>query len=33
MIDGCYFNVVGFPIHKFSKEMVELIRSGKLLLN
>ncbi len=29
-IQGCYFNVVGFPVHRFSKEVVQLIQEGAL---
>ena len=25
-ISGCYFNVMGFPIHKFAKTMSDLIK-------
>jgi septum formation protein len=31
-IDGCYFNVMGFPLHSFSKQVVQLIDQGKLVL-
>ncbi len=31
-IQGCYFNVMGFPLHKFSKEVVGLIEEGLLPL-
>lgn len=29
-IEGCYFNVVGFPLNRFSKEVVGLIEEGIL---
>lgn len=29
-IDGCYFNVVGFPVHRFTKELLALIQGGHL---
>ena len=33
-IEGDYFNVVGFPLHRFSLEMVDILQelgeSGKL---
>lgn len=32
-IDGCYFNVMGFPLHAFSREVVQLIRDGHLQLS
>lgn len=32
-IEGCYFNVMGFPLHAFSSEMVKLIRQGHLQLS
>lgn len=31
-IHGCYFNVVGMPLHRFSKELHTLIDNGKLQL-
>ena len=31
-IDGCYFNVMGFPLHAFSVEVARLIREGRLAL-
>jgi septum formation protein len=31
-IDGCYFSVVGFPVHRFCKEVVRLIENGTLPL-
>lgn len=31
-IQGCYFNVMGFPLHRFSQEVTALIRSGQLHL-
>jgi septum formation protein len=31
-IDGCYFSVVGFPVHRFCKEVVRLIEDGTLPL-
>jgi len=27
-IEGCFHNVVGFPLHRFSAEMLELVESG-----
>jgi septum formation protein len=24
-IEGCYFNVVGFPVHRFCKEFLQLL--------
>lgn len=31
-IDGCYFNIMGFPLHRFSVEVDDLIRQGDLVL-
>jgi len=31
-ITGCYFSVMGFPVHRFSAEVVKLIKSGALPL-
>eukprot|EP00160_Parvularia_atlantis_P015998 Unigene4854_Nuclearia_a/m.14854 Unigene4854_Nuclearia_a/g.14854 ORF Unigene4854_Nuclearia_a/g.14854 Unigene4854_Nuclearia_a/m.14854 type:complete len:212 (+) Unigene4854_Nuclearia_a:47-682(+) len=31
-VRGCYFNVVGFPSHQFSRELVALVAAGQLLL-
>uniref|UniRef100_A0A7S0RUK1 Septum formation protein Maf n=1 Tax=Pyramimonas obovata TaxID=1411642 RepID=A0A7S0RUK1_9CHLO len=31
-IQGCYFSVMGFPIHRFSAEVVRLIENGSLPL-
>ena len=31
-IQGCYFNVMGLPLHRLSKELIYLIDSGKLVL-
>ncbi len=30
-VQGCYFNVVGFPLHAFSQELLKLIDKGLLL--
>ena len=27
-IQGCYFNVMGFPVHAFAAEVASLIRAG-----
>jgi septum formation protein len=29
-IQGCYFNVVGFPLHRFSLELATLMQNGEL---
>lgn len=29
-IEGCFFNVVGFPVHRFGVELAQLIRGGQL---
>ena len=29
-IEGCYFNVMGFPLHRFSAEVRKLILEGNL---
>jgi hypothetical protein len=29
-IEGCYFNVMGFPVHRFSSELVALLQDGSL---
>eukprot|EP00271_Cylindrocystis_brebissonii_P014386 TRINITY_DN35734_c0_g1_i1.p1 TRINITY_DN35734_c0_g1~~TRINITY_DN35734_c0_g1_i1.p1 ORF type:complete len:229 (-),score=22.16 TRINITY_DN35734_c0_g1_i1:340-1026(-) len=31
-IEGCYYNVMGFPVHRFSVELADLVRSGRLVL-
>lgn len=31
-INGCYFNVMGLPLHRLSKELSSLIESGELKL-
>ena len=31
-IDGCYFNVMGFPLNAFSAHLVQLIKGGQLVL-
>jgi septum formation protein len=27
-LEGCYFNVMGFPVHRFSAEMLRLMHEG-----
>ncbi len=27
-LEGCYFNVVGFPVHRFSAELLRLMHEG-----
>ncbi len=29
-IEGCYFNVMGFPLHDFAAEVAGLLQSGHL---
>jgi len=29
-IDGCFFNVMGFPVHRFAVELAALVKQGKL---
>lgn len=29
-IHGCYYNIVGFPLHRFCKEVIALIETGAL---
>jgi len=29
-IEGCYFNVMGFPMHRFSKEVLSLLEDEQL---
>lgn len=31
-ISGCYFNVVGFPLHAFSQQVLQLVAEGHLSL-
>lgn len=31
-VDGCYFNVMGFPVNAFSRRVGELIEAGTLAL-
>lgn len=31
-VSGCYFNVVGFPLHSFSQELLQLVKEGHLVL-
>jgi septum formation protein len=31
-ISGCYFNVVGFPLHAFSQQVKQLVEEGLLPL-
>jgi len=28
-LNGCYFNVVGFPIHRFTKELLLMLKEKK----
>lgn len=32
-IEGCYFNVMGFPVHRFTRELVALIKEGYIPLS
>ncbi len=32
-IDGCFYSVVGFPVHQFSKELLRLIDEGHMPLD
>jgi len=32
-IDGCFYNVVGFPVNEFSKQLLRLIDEGHMPLN
>jgi septum formation protein len=32
-IEGCYFNVMGFPVHDFSAAVAQLLREGALVLH
>jgi septum formation protein len=32
-IDGCFYSVVGFPVHAFSKQLLRLIDEGHLQLD
>lgn len=29
-LQGCYFNVMGFPVHKFAKKIRQLVEQGQL---
>ncbi|PNH09971.1 Maf-like protein [Tetrabaena socialis] len=31
-LQGCYFNVMGFPLHRFCAELAALIAEGRLQL-
>ena len=28
-IDGCYYNVTGFPVHRFCAELLSIIEKGQ----
>lgn len=32
-IDGCFYNVVGFPVNEFSRQLLRLIDEGHLPLD
>jgi hypothetical protein len=32
-IDGCFYNVVGFPVNEFSKQLLRLIDEGHMPLD
>lgn len=32
-IDGCFYNVVGFPVNEFSKQLLRLINEGHMPLD
>lgn len=32
-IDGCFYNVVGFPVNEFSRQLLQLIDEGHLPLD
>ena len=32
-INGCFYNVVGFPVNEFSKQLLQLIDEGHLPLD
>ncbi len=31
-IEGCYFNVMGFPLHDFAAQVADLLQNGRLQL-